>query len=108
MPLPGSHSAGQLRGISGIIIRMRTRNTSRSGRLLATAAALAFLQACATGGTETRSTAQIECLGANQCAGMSECATAAHVCAGHNDCKGQGWAYKDREQCLAAGGKVLR
>ena len=60
-------------------------------------------------GPTASDTAQVKCLGGNECAAMSECAggPSSNECKGLNECMGQGWDYKKTAaECEAAGGTV--
>ncbi len=52
---------------------------------------------------------EVECAGANGCAGKGECAAAdgSHDCGGKNSCKGKGWVHAESEgECTGKGGTV--
>ena len=79
-----------------------------AGFAIATAAASLFAAAAvntAFAATYSKETAQVHCLGANSCKGLSDCATASSSCKGLNSCKGQGMKVLSLKDCKAAGGK---
>ena len=81
----------------------------RTGAMLATAVALAFIGS-ASAADAPGSSAQapkIKCLGANSCKGQSACSTATNDCQGKNACKGKGFIVTDdAKSCEAKGGHV--
>jgi hypothetical protein len=75
----------------------------RNGAMIALGAAALILSGCATTGTNTASSAQGVCVGANSCKGTSECKTAGNDCKGHNACKTVLNACKGQGSCKTAG-----
>lgn len=85
-------------------------NTRSKGSWLAASAAALFCAgglACSSDGTDGATTARVQCNGANDCKGRSECQTAESGCAGLNSCKGKGWLMVTREMCERKGGTVV-
>ncbi len=94
------------------------KKTGATGVILATAVAMMFMANTSFAQEATPSSskpANVRCLGANDCKGLSACKTAAGEVASYpasagpkqNSCKGQGMTYTGTaEQCTANGGKV--
>ena len=78
--------------------------TSRSGAVIAAAAATLFL-AGATMSTVAYAAGEGKCVGANACKGQSACKGGANSCKGLNACKGQGFSAMTKDKCEAAKGK---
>lgn len=51
-------------------------------------------------------TANVHCMGVNDCTGKGACKTPKNDCAGKNACKGQGFIDITAEDCSAKGGTV--
>lgn len=87
------------------------KKTTVSGALLASTVALMFLTtpSFAASSSPTSQAAQVKCVGANSCKGLSACKTATSAGPGKNSCKGQGMIYtKTVQECIAKGGKVMK
>jgi hypothetical protein len=94
------------------------KKTAATGAILATAVAMMFVANTSFAQEASPSSSQsanVRCLGANDCKGLSACKTAAGEVGNYpasagpkqNSCKGQGMTYTDTaEQCTAKGGKV--
>jgi uncharacterized membrane protein len=55
------------------------------------------------------STAQVKCVGGNNCKGLSSCSSASNSCKGQNSCKGKGWVMtSSADECTQKGGKVAK
>ena len=82
----------------------------------AAAAAALFLAGCggqssgsegATSADKAAASANVKCLGVNECKGKGECGVpGGHSCAGQNECKGKGWILLPKAECDAKGGSV--
>ena len=80
---------------------------TKTGIVLASAAAAMFLTAGVATLTSPAQAAGVKCVGGNACKGKSACKTASSACKGQNACKGKGWMEsKDKGACEKAGGKV--
>ena len=80
----------------------------KTGTALAAAAA-AFFAFGVVGGTPSIAFADVKCVGANACKGLSACASATNSCKGLNACKGQGFVMTpDGAACVTKGGKVAK
>lgn len=85
-------------------MKSRTIGSKRSkGAWLAASAAVLFAGgvACGSNGGDV---AKVQCHGANDCKGQSECATDHSDCTGLNSCKGKGWVHLTAEMCTEKGG----
>ena len=51
--------------------------------------------------------ANVKCMGVNECAGHGGCKSAANECKGHNGCKGKGFVEMTADDCAAKGGKAM-
>jgi hypothetical protein len=84
---------------------MNSNDLTRGAAILAAATAMLLAQGCGSKDDDesSKTSAQIKCLGANECKGMSECAggSGASSCKGLNECMGQGWVYTPTEAACA-------
>jgi hypothetical protein len=80
---------------------------TKTGIVIASAAAAMFLSAGVATMTSPAQAAGVKCVGGNACKGQSACKTASSACKGQNACKGKGFTEaKDAATCTAAGGKA--
>jgi len=80
---------------------------TKTGTVLATAAAAAFLMAAPLTSGTAQAGDMVKCVGGNSCKGHSACKTANSSCKGLNACKGQGFTMAEsKEACTKAGGKA--
>jgi hypothetical protein len=89
--------------------------STKNGALLASAAAMMFIASAAMAqGSSSMSrpnsmsaqTAQVKCVGANDCKGHGACKSAHNDCKGQNSCKGKGFIHtSSTKECLDKGGK---
>jgi hypothetical protein len=77
--------------------------------IVAGAAALLIVSgAVAARADESAGSAQVKCMGANNCKGQGSCASAKNDCKGHNACKGQAWIQtSSAKECTDKGGQVM-
>jgi uncharacterized membrane protein len=77
------------------------------GLVLATAAA-ALLASGFVATATPKDSADVKCMGANECKGHGKCKTAHNDCKGKNMCKGKGvMMEKSAEACIKVGGTVM-
>jgi hypothetical protein len=82
-------------------------NKKLLGITIATAAALAFAAAPINTAFAKGQTANVKCMGANGCKGLSACKTDANSCKGMNSCKGKGFIMTATDKkCTDVGGEV--
>ena len=93
----------------------KTRTGSLAGSL-ALAAAAFLVGGCNKSGESADAntaagadeTAQVKCLGVNECKGQGACGgPGGNACAGQNECKGKGWIKLSQAECAERGGTVL-
>jgi len=79
-----------------------------NGNTLATTAASLLLAGASMSfsASSMAEEAKVNCMGVNNCKGMTACATASNSCKGMNSCKGQGWLPMTKKECDDKGGKV--
>ena len=73
-------------------------------RVIATAAAIAFVTAPVTSTLANAKSHKVACYGANACKGKSACKTATSACKGQNSCKGKGVVKMSAKKCEKHGG----
>jgi len=84
-------------------------SSSKTGLLVAAAAAGLLLSGCASHGPMQMSSTDgsVHCSGVNSCKGKTSCKSASNDCKGKNSCKGQGWLGMSKAECDEKGGKVI-
>ena len=86
---------------------MEKKSVSKSGLLLASAAAGLLTVAVTVAFPTEASAEEVKCYGVNKCKGSGECGGKGHGCAGKNECGGHGWIKLDKDKCLAIKGGRL-
>lgn len=81
--------------------------SSKTGLLLASAAAGLMALAGAAGTASAGDAEKVACYGINKCKGTGGCGGKGHSCAGENTCKGKGFLKLDKETCLKIQGGRL-